>query len=160
MSRSHEDIFSDTIRFASNLGLGLGVVCSLDTIPYHTNTSASSLLRNLGSVGLALIYWVIGWLISLAGISTYLEFAAYFPSRSGGDVVYLEQAYPRPKFFFPIAFAVQTVVLSFVSSNVIVVSQYIFRMTDITPTDWQFKGVGVAALTIITLRELMLGDGW
>jgi hypothetical protein len=48
---------------------------------------------------------------------------------------------------------VQTVILSFVSSNVIVVSQYIFRMVDTTPTDWQFKGVGVAALTVITLRE-------
>ena len=79
----------------------------------------SSLLRNLGSVGLAMFYWVIGLLISLAGISVYLEFASYFPSRSGSEVVYLEQAYAKPKYFFPIAFAVQTVILSFVSSNVI-----------------------------------------
>lgn len=66
-----------------------------------------------------MFYWVIGLLISLAGISVYLEFASYFPSRSGAEVVYLEQAYAKPKYFFPIAFAVQTVILSFVSSNVI-----------------------------------------
>lgn len=66
-----------------------------------------------------MFYWVIGLLISLAGISVYLEFASYFPSRSGSDVVYLEQAYPKPRYLWPVAFAVQTVILSFVSSNVI-----------------------------------------
>jgi hypothetical protein len=34
-------------------------------------------------------------------------------------VVYLEQAFPRPKYFFPVAFAFQTIVLSFNSSNAI-----------------------------------------
>ena len=49
----------------------------------------------------------------------YLEYAAYFPNRSGAEVVYLEQAYPRPIYFFPVAFAVQTVILSFSSGNAI-----------------------------------------
>ncbi|WWC67390.1 uncharacterized protein I206_101298 [Kwoniella pini CBS 10737] len=111
----------------------------------------SSLLKSLGSVGLTLLYWPIGLAISLAGISVYLEFASYFPSRSGAEVVYLEQAFRKPKYFFPVAFAVQTVILSFVSSNVIVVAQYIFRMTDHTPTNWESKGVGIAALTIILI---------
>jgi hypothetical protein len=70
-------------------------------------------------VGLALFYWVIGFFISAASLSVYLEFASYFPSRSGSEVVYLEQAYPRPKYFFPTVFAVQTVLLSFSSSNAI-----------------------------------------
>ncbi|ODO09525.1 hypothetical protein I350_03128 [Cryptococcus amylolentus CBS 6273] len=111
----------------------------------------SSLLKNLGSVGLALCYWPIGLLISLAGISVYLEFASYFPSRSGAEVVYLEQAFTKPRYFFPIAFAIQTVILSFVSSNVIVVAEYIFRMTDHTATSWESKGVGIAVLTACTL---------
>ena len=57
--------------------------------------------------------------MAVAGFATYLEFASYFPNRSGSEVVYLEQAYPRPKHFFPIAFAVQSVILSFSSSNAI-----------------------------------------
>lgn len=33
-----------------------------------------------------------------------------------------------------------------------VVAEYIFKMTDHTPSDWESKGVGIAALTIIILR--------
>lgn len=80
---------------------------------------AGSILNSTGSVGLALIYWFIGFLMAAAGVCVFLELASYFPNRSGAEVVYLEQAYPRPKHFFPIAFAVQSVVLSFSSSNAI-----------------------------------------
>lgn len=80
---------------------------------------AGTILASTGSVGLALFYWTIGVFYSAAGFSVYLELASYFPNRSGGEVVYLEQAYPRPKHFFPIAFAFYSVVLSFSSSNAI-----------------------------------------
>lgn len=65
------------------------------------------------------MYWFIGFVVSCAALAVYLELASYFPSRSGAEVVYLEQAYPRPKYFFPVAFAVQSVILSFSSSNAI-----------------------------------------
>ncbi len=81
--------------------------------------SAGSILKNTGSIGLSMIYWLIGIVMAFAGFGTYLEFASYFPNRSGSEVVYLEQAYPRPRHLFPIAFAVQTVLLSFSSSNAI-----------------------------------------
>jgi hypothetical protein len=53
----------------------------------------------------------------LASGAVYLEFTAYFPSRSGSEVVFLEQAYPRPRWLFPTTFAVQSVILSFGSAN-------------------------------------------
>jgi amino acid permease len=89
--------------------------------PCHcTDTlTAGSILNGTGSVGLALIYWVIGFFMALSGFAVYLEFASYFPNRSGSEAVYLEQAYPRPKFLFPIAYAVQSVILSFSASNAI-----------------------------------------
>jgi amino acid transporter len=80
---------------------------------------AGTILKRTGSIGLALIYWVIGIFLAIAGFAVYLELASYFPSRSGSEVVYLEQAYPRPKHFFPITFAFYSVVLSFSSSNAI-----------------------------------------
>lgn len=80
---------------------------------------AGSILKGTGSVGLSLMYWFIGFVVSLAGLAVYLELGSYFPSRSGAEVVYLEQAYPRPRYFFPVAFAVQSVILSFSSSNAI-----------------------------------------
>lgn len=76
------------------------------------------------------MYWVIGFVVSLAGLSVYLELGSYFPSRSGAEVVYLEQAYPRPKYFFPVAFAVQSVILSFSSSNAIGNSPHLFADND------------------------------
>lgn len=57
--------------------------------------------------------------VCVASGSVYLEFTAYFPSRSGSEVVFLEQAFPRPMWFFPTTFAVQNVILSFASSNAI-----------------------------------------
>jgi amino acid transporter len=85
----------------------------------HRPTIAGTILGSTGSIGLALFYWVIGFLMAAAGLAVYLELAAYFPNRSGSETVYLEQAYPRPKHFFPVAFAVQSVILSFSASNAI-----------------------------------------
>ncbi|KAH7319717.1 amino acid permease-domain-containing protein [Stachybotrys elegans] len=114
-------------------------------------STPGSILGDTGSVGLALIYWFIGLLMALAGFSVYLEFASYFPNRSGSEAVYLEQAYPRPKFLFPIAYAVQSVILSFSASNAIVLSRYIWRIAEVTPTQWQSKGVAVAAYTLAVI---------
>lgn len=81
--------------------------------------SASAILEGTGSFGLSLIYWAIGFLMAYSTLSVYLEFAAYFPSRSGSEVVYLEQSFPRPRYLFPTVFAVQSVLFSFSSSNAI-----------------------------------------
>ncbi|KAI1371305.1 amino acid transporter [Hypoxylon crocopeplum] len=114
-------------------------------------STPGTILNNTGSVGLALFYWAIGFLLAIAGFSVYLELASYFPNRSGSEVVYLEQEYPRPKHFFPIAFAVYSVVLSFSSSNAIVLARYLYQIAGSTPTDWQLKGVAIAAYTVACL---------
>jgi len=117
-----------------------------------------------------MIYWVIGFIIGCCGLATFLELASYFPARSGSEVVFLEQAYPRPKWFFPTAFAIQSVILSFSSSNAIgqplspmdlrdhpantsVMARYIFRMSTITPSDWQLKGLAVGCYTLAIVGE-------
>ncbi|KAL1642071.1 hypothetical protein SLS58_005659 [Diplodia intermedia] len=114
-------------------------------------STPASILNSTGSVGLSLVYWLIGFIISCCALGVYLELASYFPARSGAEVVYLEQAYPRPKYFFPVTFAVQTVILSFSSSNAIVLSQYIFKMTDREGTAWELKGIAVAGYTLAVI---------
>ncbi|KAK1569477.1 amino acid permease-domain-containing protein [Colletotrichum navitas] len=110
-------------------------------------STPAPILNDTGSVGLALLYWTIGSLMAFAGISVYLELASYLPNRSGSGVVYLEQAYPRPKHFFTIAFAVQSILLSFTSSNAIVLSRYLWRIAGKAPSAWELKGVAIAAYT-------------
>ena len=85
--------------------------------------------------------------MSAAGFSVYLEYAACFPNRSGSEAVYLEQAYPRPRYLFPISFAVQTVALSFSSGNSVVMANYLFAIGDYEPSNWEIKGVAIACYT-------------
>lgn len=124
-------------------------LCTIKSI--KLTTTAGNILNRTGSIGLALIYWVIGFVMAIAGFGTFLELSSYFPNRSGGEVVYLEQAYPRPRHFFPVAYAVQSVILSFSSSNAIVLSQYLWRIADREPTPWQMKGVAIAAYTLAVI---------
>ncbi|KAI0193377.1 amino acid permease-domain-containing protein [Xylaria flabelliformis] len=114
-------------------------------------STPGTILGRTGSIGLALIYWVIGIFLAIAGFAVYLELASYFPNRSGSEVVYLEQAYPRPRHFFPISFAFYSVVLSFSSSNAIVLSNYLWALAHKTPTDWEVKGVAIAAYSLAVI---------
>ncbi|KAJ5153656.1 Amino acid/polyamine transporter I [Penicillium coprophilum] len=114
-------------------------------------STPSTVLKGAGSVGLALIYWVIGYLMASSSLSVYMEFASCFPSRSGSEVVYLEQSYPRPKFFFPTMFAMQMVLFSFSSSNAVVLAQYLFKLADSDFTPWKLKGVAIACYTVAVL---------
>ncbi|KAF3764180.1 amino acid transporter [Cryphonectria parasitica EP155] len=132
------DVGSITIIFLNiSMMIGTGV--------YST---PSTILKDTGSVGLSMIYWFIGLIMSVASFAVYLEFASYFSNRSGSEVVYLEQAYPRPRWLFPTAFAFQTVILSFSSGNSIVLAEYLFATSGHDYTGWQLKGVAVAGYTV------------
>lgn len=109
---------------------------------------AATILEGVGSVGLSMIYWFIGYLLSQSVLAVYLELASYFPSRSGSEVVYLEQAYPKPRYFFPTVFAIKHVLFAFASSNAIVLAEYLFGLAGSSYTDWQLKGVAVAGYTV------------
>lgn len=69
-----------------------------------------------------MLLWVLGLLLSIAGLCVWLEFACMIP-RSGGEKVYLEAAYRRPKRLITTVFAVQAIALGFTGkSNRIVAS--------------------------------------
>ncbi|KAE8364441.1 amino acid permease-domain-containing protein [Aspergillus caelatus] len=114
-------------------------------------STPATILKGVGSVGLSMIYWFIGYLLAQSTLAVYLELASYFPSRSGSEVVYLEQAFLKPEYFFPTTFAVKHVVFSFGSSNAVVFAEYIFGIAGSGYTNWQLKGVAVAAYTVATL---------
>ncbi|KAL5590528.1 hypothetical protein FOBRF1_014085 [Fusarium oxysporum] len=117
-------------------------------------STPATILRLTGSVGLALVYWVIGFLLAVAGLAVYMEFTSYFPNRSGSEVVWLVQGFPRPKHLFPVAFAVQSVLLSFSSSNAIVLSNYLWRVVGRDPDPWELKGVAIAAYTLAVITVI------
>lgn len=63
-------------------------------------------------MGAAMMLWVLGLLLSISGLCVWLEFACMIP-RSGGEKVYLEAAYRRPKMLITMVFAVQAILLGF-----------------------------------------------
>ncbi|KAI9692576.1 MAG: hypothetical protein M1822_006807 [Bathelium mastoideum] len=153
---SYQEASGAPVESKSPLGYSVGPIAIImlnlgKMVGTGIYSTPASVLTGTGSVGLSLVFWSLGFFISLASFAVYLEFASYFPNRSGSEVVYLEQAFPRPKYFFPTTFAVQTVILSFSSSNAIVLAQYLFRVHGTTPTAWQLKGVAIAGYTVAVL---------
>ncbi|KAL4757200.1 amino acid/polyamine transporter I [Aspergillus foveolatus] len=114
-------------------------------------STPQSILSGTGSVGASLVYWTLGYLLCLGSGAVFLEFTAYFPSRSGSEVAYLEQAYPRPAWFFPTTFAVQSVILSFGSANATVMANYLWAISGHAGSEWQIKGTALACYSLATL---------
>ncbi|KDR67095.1 hypothetical protein GALMADRAFT_80163 [Galerina marginata CBS 339.88] len=114
-------------------------------------TTPGAILKGVGSVGLSLIFWVIGYFFAGASLAVYLEYASYFPHRSGAEVAYLEKAFPRPRFLMPTVFAVQSVLLSFSSSNAIILAQYLLVAGGGKTSTWNIRGLAVGVFTIIVI---------
>ncbi|KAF7596215.1 hypothetical protein BBP40_002747 [Aspergillus hancockii] len=66
-------------------------------------------------------------------------------------MVYLEYAYPRPKFLASTLIAVQAVLLGFTASNCIIFAKYTLFALNIDPTEYQHKALAVGLLTLITI---------
>ena len=91
----------------------LTLQCSIGTIiGTGIFSTPSSITGGVGSVGAALMLWVLGLALSFAGLCIWLEFGCMFP-RSGGEKVYLEAVYQRPQFLATVIFSTQAILLSF-----------------------------------------------
>ena len=75
-------------------------------------STPSSIVSSVGSVGAAMLLWVLGLLLAMAGLCVWLEFACMIP-RIGGEKVYLEAAYKRPPLLITTLFAIQAIALGF-----------------------------------------------
>lgn len=110
-----------------------------------------TIIRAVGSVGLALSLWVVGAVVAACGLAVALEYGSMLP-RSGGEKVYLEFTYRRPRFLASTVVAVMVVCLGFTASNCVVFSQYVlFAAGAEEPAEWVRKGVAVGLLTVITV---------
>jgi len=106
------------------------------------------IMNSVGSVGLLFVFWLLAPLFALGGLMIYGEFASMFPKRSGAEVVYLEQAYPRPQFMVPVMFAVTSVLLSFSATNSIVFAQYALTAFDVPITPGRQSIIAIAVCAV------------
>lgn len=105
-----------------------------------------TIVKYVGSIGAAYLFWVVGYIVTMFQVCVYIEFVTYFRRRSGGEVVFLEQSYPKPRFMIPVTYAAVTVILSFSTSSASAFATYIFKAAGHTPTDWEQRGLAVLPL--------------
>lgn len=105
-----------------------------------------SIVKSVGSIGAAYVFWVVGFIVTLFQVVIYIEFVTYFRRRSGAEVVYLEQSYPKPQFMVPVVYAAVTVILSFSTSSASAFASYIFKAAGHSPTPWEQRGLAVVPL--------------
>lgn len=110
-----------------------------------------SIVRTVGSAGLSLTLWVVGTIVAACGLAISLEYGCMLP-RSGGDKVYLEFTYRRPRFLASTLIAVYVVLLGFTASNCIIFSQYIlFALNIEDSSDALRKALAVGLLSWVVV---------
>ena len=72
--------------------------------------SPGYILRSVGSPGAALILWAVGAVFALSGLMVWLELGAIMP-RSGGEKVYLQEIYSRPRLLTVNVYAAHAIIL-------------------------------------------------
>ncbi|KAF4613515.1 hypothetical protein D9613_008166 [Agrocybe pediades] len=76
-----------------------------------------------GSVGLAMVMWVIGACIAAVGMHVYIIWGTALP-HNGGEKNYLEHLFPRPKRLITCLYAANAVLLAYGAGNSLVFAEY------------------------------------
>ncbi|KAJ7206905.1 APC amino acid permease [Mycena pura] len=119
----------------------------------------SVILRTSGSVGVALLMWLLGALVAAAGTAVYVELGTGLP-RNGGEKNYLEFIYRRPRFLVSCSFVVYTLLIGSAAANSIVFGEYVLHALDITPTRLNSRLVAILVLTFcVVVHGTMLKFG-
>ncbi|KDN44460.1 hypothetical protein RSAG8_05507, partial [Rhizoctonia solani AG-8 WAC10335] len=112
-------------------------------------STPSFILRSVGSVGMLITLYLFVPLITLAGLMVYIELTSMCGhKRSGAEVVYLEEAYPKPRFLLPTAFALIAVSLSHGGVSSTVFAKHVLDGYDIKATPVRQRSIAIAMITI------------
>ncbi|EPE09823.1 high affinity methionine permease [Ophiostoma piceae UAMH 11346] len=139
----HLGLFSTTFLIVGRI-IGTGIF-----------STPSSITNSVSSVGAALMLWVLGLALSYAGLLVWLEFGCMFP-RSGGEKVYLEAVYKRPRFLATIVFAVQAIALGFTASGCIVFASNIVIAAGRSPGEWEKRAIAIGVIVFVTLIHTLV----
>jgi amino acid transporter len=126
---------------AINIILGKTVGVAIYSVP-------SSIFNSVGSVGASILLWVIGSMISFCGLAVYLDLGTTIP-RSGGERVYLERIFKKPRMLATCIFMSYVVLLGFSTPNCVVLGEYVMFALEIEVNRWNVRMVAVAVVTFL-----------
>ncbi|KAJ7022767.1 amino acid transporter [Mycena alexandri] len=134
----HLGVFSCTMLIVGRI-IGTGIF-----------STPSSILGSVGSVGASLMLWVLGFVISFCGLFVWLELGTMIP-RSGGEKVYLEAIYRKPKYLATMVFTMNAILLGFTSAGCIVFAQSVLIAAEQPDSRWAVRGIAVGVIVFVTL---------
>lgn len=114
-------------------------------------STPGTIVKSMGSIGATYVLWLLCFFLPLFSIYIYIEYAGYYPKRNGGDVAYLEKAYPKPKFLIPAVYAAVSVILSYTTTSALAFGQYILSTVETEVKVWHYRGIAIGALTFSCL---------
>src|ERR1700710_2129991 len=103
----------------------------------------SSIYSSVGSVGMCLLLWCIGAIISFCGLKVYIDLGSALP-YSGGEKVYLERIFRRPRMLSTCMFMAFAITLGFSTPNCIVLGEYVLYALGYEPDRWGTRIIGTA----------------
>ncbi|KAK8879025.1 high-affinity methionine permease [Apiospora arundinis] len=118
-------------------------------------STPSSVFAATGSVGVAIMLWVIGGVLTFCGLSVFLEFGLAIP-RSGGEKNYLERVYRHPRYLATCVLASQMILLGFSSGNSLAFGRYVLLAAGQKDDSWIARGIGIACVTFATVLHAVL----
>ncbi|ROW03719.1 hypothetical protein VMCG_05336 [Cytospora schulzeri] len=151
------DCQGTTLTESRKIGIP-GAVCLILNKMIGTGifSTPSGIFALTGSVGISIILWLIGGVITFAGLSVYLEYGLAIP-RSGGEKNYLERVYQRPQYLASCVLASQMILLGFSSGNALAFGRYVLLATGSSSLDgWATRGIGVACISFAVLLHSLL----
>ncbi|KAJ7115061.1 APC amino acid permease [Mycena crocata] len=143
--------FDNVPRSKRQLGLTSAVFLVFNrVIGTGIYATPSVILRTSGSVGVAMLMWLLGALIAAAGTAVYVELGTGLP-RNGGEKNYLEFIYRRPRFLVSCSFVAYTLIIGSAAANSIVFGEYVLHALAIEPTRFSSRLVAILVLTFCLL---------
>lgn len=119
-------------------------------------STPSGIFASTGSVGISLILWLFGGILTFAGMSVFLEYGLAIP-RSGGEKNYLERVYRHPKYLATCVLASQMILLGFSTGNSLAFGRYVlFASGSEQPDGWLARGLGIICVTFAVLLHALL----
>ncbi|KAI1446023.1 amino acid transporter [Annulohypoxylon stygium] len=119
-------------------------------------STPSAIFASTGSVGISIILWIVGGILTFCGLSVFLEFGLAIP-LSGGEKNYLERVYRHPRYLASCVLAAQMILLGFSSGNSLAFGRYVLAASGSTEGDgWTARGIAIACITFaVTLHSTL-----
>ncbi|PTU21587.1 hypothetical protein P175DRAFT_0508535 [Aspergillus ochraceoroseus IBT 24754] len=111
-------------------------------------STPSSIAGSVGSAGVTLVLWVVGLILAYCGLFIWIELGSLMP-RSGGEKVYLEAAYSKPRMLITTVFAVHVIFLGFTGIGSVVVAENILLALHGSASDSVKRGLAMIVLSSV-----------